>query len=75
MLKCPICKKDALFVGWPDPRPAPECECQEDGCYEWATSRRSTPDGYKWVCSRHYRAYESCAEAEEALKARGQDEQ
>ena len=61
------------LLGWPDPRPAPECECQEDECYEWATSGRPTPDGYKWLCSRHYWAYKDRAEAEAALKAREQE--
>ena len=61
------------LLGWPDPRPAPECECQEDGCHEWATSGRPTPDGYKWLCSRHFSAYEARAEAEAALR-REQDD-
>ena len=56
------------LLGWPDPRPAPECECQEEGCHEWATGGRPTPDGYKWLCGRHFAAYEACAEAEEALR-------
>ena len=59
------------LLGWPDPKPAPECECQEDGCHEWATSGRPTSDGYKWLCSRHFAAYEARAEA--ARKAREQD--
>ena len=58
------------IVGWDDPRPAPECECQEEGCHEWANGGRPTPDGYKWLCSRHYLAYEA---REEALKVREQD--
>ena len=62
------------LLGWPDPKPASECECQEEGCHEWATSGRPTPDGYKWLCSRHFAAYEARAEAGEALKAREQDE-
>ena len=61
------------LLGWPDPKPAPECECQEDGCREWATSGRPTPNGYKWLCSRHFMAYEARADAEAALKAREQD--
>ena len=61
------------LLGWPDPKPASECECQEEGCHEWATSGRPTPDGYKWLCSRHFAAYEARAEAGEALKAREQD--
>lgn len=58
------------LLGWPDPKPAPECECQEEDCHEWASGGRPTPDGYKWLCSRHYLAYEA---REEALKAREQD--
>lgn len=61
------------LLGWPDPRPAPECECQEDGCHEWATSGRPTPDGYKWLCGRHFAAYEAREDAEAALKGE-QDE-
>ena len=56
------------LLGWPDPKPAPEYECQEDGCHEWATGGRPTPDGYKWLCSRHFSAYEARAEAEAALR-------
>ena len=54
------------MLGWPDPKPAPECECQEDGCHEWATGGRPTPDGYKWLCGRHFAKYEARAEAAEA---------
>lgn len=61
------------LLGWPDPKPAPECECQEEGCHEWASGGRPTPDGYKWLCSRHFAAYEAREEAEAALKAREQD--
>lgn len=46
------------LLGWPDPKPAPECECQVEGCHEWATGGRPTPDGYKRLCSQHYREYE-----------------
>ena len=58
------------LLGWPDPKPAPECECQEEGCHEWANGGRPTPDGYKRLCSRHYLAYEA---REEAMKAREQE--
>lgn len=58
------------LLGWPDPKPAPECECQEEDCHEWANGGRPTPDGYKRLCSRHYLAYEA---REEALKARERD--
>ena len=55
------------IVEWDDPHPAPECECQEEGCHEWATGGRPTPDGYKWLCSRHFVAYDARKEAEAAL--------
>lgn len=55
------------LLGWPDPKPAPECECQEEDCHEWANGGRPTPDGYKRLCSRHYLAYEAREEAEAAL--------
>lgn len=55
------------LLGWPDPKPAPECECQEEDCHEWASGGRPTPDGYKWLCSRHYLAYEAREEAEAAF--------
>ena len=61
------------LLGWPDPKPAPECECQEDGCHEWATGGRPTPDGYKWLCGRHFAAYEARQDAEAALR-REQDD-
>ena len=56
------------ILNWPDPKPAPECECQEEGCHEWATSGRPTPDGYKWLCGRHFRKYAARDEAEKALE-------
>ena len=61
------------ILDWPDPKPAPECECQEEGCHEWATGGRPTPDGYKWLCGRHFAAYEALAEAQAALR-REQDD-
>ena len=56
------------ILDWPDPKPAPECECQEEGCHEWATGGRPTLDGYKWLCSRHFAAYEARAEDQAALR-------
>lgn len=51
-------------LGWDDPRPAPECECQHPGCHEWATCGTPTKDGYKRLCSRHYEAELANREAE-----------
>lgn len=56
------------ILDWPDPKPAPECECQEEGCHEWATGGRPTPDGYKWLCGRHFAAFEAREEAQAALR-------
>ena len=43
------------ILGWENPHPVPECECEIDGCHEHATCGASTADGYKWMCSKHYR--------------------
>ena len=56
------------ILDWPDPKPAPECECQEEGCLEWATGGRPTSNGYKWLCGRHFAAYEAREDAEAALR-------
>lgn len=61
------------LLGWPDPKPAPECECEEEGCHEWASGGRPTPDGYKWLCSRHFAAYEVCEEAKAVLAKLNQE--
>ena len=46
------------ILGWPDPKPAPECECQVNGCHEWATCGMPTRDGYRFLCSQHYMEHE-----------------
>lgn len=47
------------IVGWDDPHLCPECECEEDGCHEWATCGMLTPDEYKWLCGQCRKKYES----------------
>jgi len=42
-------------LGWDDPHPTPEIGCQSDGCTKTATSGSPTPEGYKWLCSVHFR--------------------
>lgn len=42
------------ILGWENPHPVPECECEIDGCHEHATCGAPTADGYKWMCSKHY---------------------
>lgn len=56
------------IVGWDDPHLCPECECEEDGCHEWATGGMPTPDGYKWLCSKHREVYQAREEAERESK-------
>ena len=43
------------ILGWENPHPVPECECEIDGCHEHATCGAHTADGYKWMCSKHCR--------------------
>lgn len=43
------------ILGWENPHPVPEHECEIDGCHEHATCGAPTADGYKWMCSKHYR--------------------
>ena len=43
------------ILGWENPHPVPECECEIDGCHEHATCGATTADGYKRMCGRHCR--------------------
>ncbi len=43
------------ILGWENPHPVPEFECEVDGCHEHATCGAPTSDGYKRMCGRHYR--------------------
>jgi hypothetical protein len=43
-------------LGWPDPKPCPERECQAVGCHKEATTGTPTADGYKRLCFDHYAA-------------------
>lgn len=42
------------ILGWENPHPVPEYECEIDGCHEHATCGTPTADGYKRVCGRHF---------------------
>lgn len=42
------------ILGWNDPHPVPECECEVPGCHEYATCGTPTKDGYKRVCGKHF---------------------
>ena len=55
------------ILGWNDPHPVPECECEFPGCHKHATCGTPTKDGYKRVCGKHFaELYRD--EAEAALK-------
>ena len=45
------------ILGWENPHPVPECECEIEGCHEHATCGTPTTDGYKRMCGMHYRNY------------------
>ena len=52
------------ILGWNDPHPVPECECEFPGCHEHATCGTPTKDGYKRVCGKHFaELYREKAEA------------
>ena len=55
------------ILGWNDPHPVPECECEVPGCHEHANCGTPTKDGYKRVCGKHF-AELTRKEAEAALK-------
>ena len=42
------------ILGWENPHPVPECECEIDGCHENATCGTPTKYGYKRVCYKHW---------------------
>ncbi len=42
------------ILHWDNPHPVPECECEFDGCHEFASCGIPTEDGYKRVCSNHF---------------------
>ena len=42
------------ILGWENPHPVPEHECEIDGCHEHATCGAPTAGGYKRMCAKHY---------------------
>ena len=58
------------ILGWNDPHPVPECECEVPGCHKHATCGTPTKDGYKRVCGKHFaELYRD--EAETAMEQKG----
>jgi len=41
-------------LGWPDPMPMPEGECDVEGCTRPATCGTPTADGYRNLCWKHF---------------------
>ena len=58
------------ILGWNDPHPVPECECEVPGCHEYANCGTPTKDGYKRVCGKHF-AELTHEEAEASLEGGG----
>ena len=56
------------ILGWNDPHPVPECECEFPGCHKHATCGTPTKDGYKRVCGKHFA---ELAREEAALAQKG----
>ena len=56
------------ILGWNDPHPVPECECEVPGCHEYANCGTQTKDGYKRVCGKHFA---ELAREEAALALKG----
>jgi hypothetical protein len=48
--------EDAFEVmGWDDPHPVPEIECDEPGCHEHRTCGWPSGRGYRRTCGKHMR--------------------
>ena len=60
------------ILGWEDPYPFPEGECEWDGCHEYATCGTPTQDGYKRVCGKHYEHIRASEEAERNARMDGE---
>ena len=58
------------ILGWNDPHPVPECECEVPGCHEHANCGTPTKDGYKRLCGKHFA---ELAREEAALAQKGGD--
>ena len=43
------------ILGWENPHPVSECECEVEGCHEHATCGAPTKDGYKRMCGKHFK--------------------
>lgn len=55
------------ILGWENPHPDPENECQYEGCHHYASCGTPTKDGYKRVCGHHFAVIQANDRAEAAL--------
>lgn len=55
------------ILGWENPHPDPENECQYEGCHHYASCGTPTKDGYKRVCSYHFNVLRASDGTEAAL--------
>lgn len=46
-------------LGWEDPHPYPQGECEYPKCHAHATCGTPTKDGYKHVCGEHFSALQA----------------
>lgn len=46
-------------LGWPDPKPMKESECDYPDCHQWANCGTPTKNGYKMCCYKHFKVYNS----------------
>ena len=49
-------------LGWDDPHPAPEAQCDEPGCTKQIEAGWPSPDGYRRTCSEHYHAAQNASQ-------------
>lgn len=57
------------ILGWENPHPDPENECQYEGCHHYASCGITTKDGYKRVCGNHLAVIQANNRAEFGLDA------
>lgn len=50
------------ILGWENPHPDPEHECEIEGCHHYASCGTPTKDGYKRVCGTHFALIHSSKE-------------
>lgn len=57
------------ILGWENPHPDPENECQYAGCHHYASCGTPTKDGYLRVCGHHFAVIRNGVEAALSIKS------